>query len=102
MTYWKNLPNRFIDTYSAGFHRENFQHVGGFNPALQKNEDVDLSYRLANAGINWFSIVMPLYIITIGKLLGLFHFQDEESVWRMIVYRAHPGSYQGFFTRLNY
>ena len=42
----------FVDTYSAGFRKEVFLTVGGFDASFPhaNNEDVDLSYRLADKG----------------------------------------------------
>jgi len=81
-----------IDTYSAGFHRENFQHVGGFNPALQKNEDVDLSYRLATARNKLvFNRNAIVYHHHPENYWAYFISKMKKAYWRMIVYRAHPG-----------
>ncbi len=40
----------FVDTYSAGYRRDTFRQMGGFDPAIRFVEDQELSFRLAQAG----------------------------------------------------
>jgi cellulose synthase/poly-beta-1,6-N-acetylglucosamine synthase-like glycosyltransferase len=84
----------FIDTYSAGFRLAVLRELGGFDPAfpLADNEDVDLSYRLANAGcrlmFNRKAVVYHRHPSTWRAYLRL---KIKRGYWRMMVYRLHPG-----------
>ncbi len=82
----------FIDTYSAGFRRDVLVKMNGFNPALIKNEDVDLSYRLARAGkkllFNRKAIVFHHHP---ESWTAYFSAKVKKAYWRTVVYRLHPG-----------
>jgi len=82
----------FIDTYSAGFRCETLKQMGGFNVSLIKNEDVDLSYRLANAGktliFNRKALVSHHHP---ESWWAYFLAKTKKAYWRTIVYRLHPG-----------
>ncbi len=82
----------FIDTYSAGFRSDILRQMGGFDTALQKNEDVELSYRLASAGkkliFNRKAIVFHHHP---EGWFTYFTVKAKKAYWRTIVYRLHPG-----------
>lgn len=82
----------FIDTYSAGFQRDVLRQMGGFNCTLIKNEDVDLSYRLASAGetliFNRKAIVFHHHP---ESWSAYFFTKAQKAYWRTLVYRLHPG-----------
>ncbi|MBN1537137.1 MAG: glycosyltransferase [Anaerolineales bacterium] len=82
----------FIDTYSAGFRSGVLKEMGGFNTGLIKNEDVDLSYRLAKAGKKLlFNRQAIVYHRHPDSWLAYFLSKAKKGYWRTIVYRLHPG-----------
>lgn len=82
----------FIDTYSAGFRRQVLQEMGGFNASLIKNEDVDLSYRLASAGKKLlFNRKALVFHNHPESWWAYFSTKAKKAYWRTIVYRRHPG-----------
>lgn len=82
----------FIDTYSAGFRRNTLLEMGGFNPVLIKNEDVDLSYRLASAGKKLlFNRKAIVYHHHPESWWTYFSSKAKKAYWRTMVYRIHPG-----------
>ena len=83
----------FVDTYSAGFRKEIFLAVGGFDPSFPhaNNEDVDLSYRLAHKG--YLMVYNPKAIIYHQHPTGLLKYLKLKfwrGYWRMVVYRRYP------------
>jgi glycosyltransferase involved in cell wall biosynthesis len=81
-----------VDTHAAVFRTTALRQVGGFDPALAGNEDVDLSYRLAQAGhtlvFNRLAVVFHQHPATWSRYLRL---KVTRGYWRMLVYRYHPG-----------
>jgi cellulose synthase/poly-beta-1,6-N-acetylglucosamine synthase-like glycosyltransferase len=84
----------FIDSHAAAFRTEALREIGGFDPAFPQanNEDVDLSYRLAQTGsrmlFNRRAVVYHRHPATWIKYLRV---KIKRGYWRMMVYRLHPG-----------
>lgn len=84
----------FVDSHAAAFRAAALRQVGGFDPAFPQanNEDVDLSYRLAQAGhrlvFNRQASVYHRHPATWSSYLRL---KLSRGYWRMLVYRLHPG-----------
>ena len=83
----------FIDSHAAAFRTSVLRESGGFDPAFSQanNEDVDLSYRLAEKGLklvfNRQAVVYHRHPATWGAYLRL---KIKRGYWRMVVYRLHP------------
>jgi glycosyltransferase involved in cell wall biosynthesis len=83
----------FVDSYSAGFRQSAFQTVGSFDESFPKadNEDVDLSYKLANAGYKMVyapsAVVEHTHPSNVKKYLKV---KFGRGYWRTAVYRRHP------------
>jgi len=83
----------FIDSYAAAFRASVLRETGGFDSAFPQanNEDVDLSYRLAEGGLklvfNRRAVVYHRHPATWGAYLRL---KIKRGYWRMVVYRLHP------------
>ena len=81
-----------IATYSAAYKRDLFLAAGGFDERLAENEDVEFSYRLAEAGKRLVFVPGaqvahehdPTWIDYATTKMG-------RGYWRMIVYRHHLG-----------
>jgi glycosyltransferase involved in cell wall biosynthesis len=80
-----------IDTYAAAFRTCVLRQIGGFEPALPHNEDVELSYGLAGAGyklmFNRRAAVYHRHPVTWGAYIST---KIKRGFWRMVVYRFHP------------
>jgi len=83
----------FVDSYSAAFRKTAFFQVGGFDESFPKadNEDVDLSYKLANAGFKMVyrpeAVVEHTHPSTLKKYVKV---KFGRGYWRMAVYKSHP------------
>lgn len=83
-----------VDTYSAGFRRDIFLQMGGFDTSfpVANNEDTDLSYRMSKEGFKM--VFNPDAIV--------YHLKHPDSIkkyarlkfwrgyWRMVVYKKFP------------
>jgi cellulose synthase/poly-beta-1,6-N-acetylglucosamine synthase-like glycosyltransferase len=87
---------RYVDvvfSYSAGFRRELFIGIGGFDTSfpVADNEDTELSYRVAAAGhrivFNPRAIIYHRHPATLGQYLRKKH---SRAYWRMMVYKRFP------------
>ncbi|MCX7919057.1 MAG: sugar transferase [bacterium] len=83
----------FVDSYSAGFRREIFLSVGGFDPqfAVANNEDVELSYKLAQQ--NYKMVFQPTAIVYhqhAETFCSYLYLKLTRAYWRMLAYRRHP------------
>ena len=83
-----------VFSYSAGFRREVFRTIGGFdtNFPVADNEDTDLSYRVATAGyrikFNPAAIVYHQHPATLKQYLRK---KQSRAYWRVMVYKRFPG-----------
>lgn len=89
--------SRYVDvvfSYSAGFRRELFISIGGFDTTfpVADNEDTELSYRVATAGhkivFNPRAIIYHRHPATFKQYLRKKH---SRAYWRMMVYKRFPG-----------
>lgn len=84
----------FVDSYAAAFRSATLREAGGFDPAFPQanNEDVELSYRLAQRGhrlvFNRRAVVYHRHVATWPAYLRL---KARRGYWRMLVYRRYPG-----------
>jgi cellulose synthase/poly-beta-1,6-N-acetylglucosamine synthase-like glycosyltransferase len=83
-----------VDTYSAGFRRDIFLRMGGFDCSfpVANNEDTELSYRMSRLGFKM--VFNPDAIV--------YHLNHPDSIrryarlkfwrgyWRMVVYKRFP------------
>ncbi len=82
-----------VATYAAGFRRELFLRMGGFDESFPEanNEDTDFSYRLVAAGeLLVFApeaLVLHHHPATLRKYLRT---KFRRGYWRMIVYKRYP------------
>ncbi len=83
-----------VDTYSAGFRRDIFLELGGFDTSfpVANNEDTELSYRMSAQGYKM--VFSPQAIVchlrhsdTIIKYARL---KFWRGYWRMVVYKKFP------------
>jgi GT2 family glycosyltransferase len=81
----------FIDTYAAAFRIDVLKKSGGFDPAFIQNEDVDLSYRLAQTGYKLVFNRQAVVYHTHPSTWRTYFFQKiKRGYWRMLAYRQHP------------
>lgn len=81
-----------VATYSAGYQRELFLAVGGFDPTLIMNEDVDLAYRLNALGKRL--VFEPRATVEhrhSESWLAYTKTKIGRGYWRTLVYRRFPG-----------
>lgn len=83
----------FVDSYSAGFRKDIFFKIGGFNQNFPSadHEDVDLSYRLSKAGYKM--VFNPNAIVYHQHPKGLLRYLGMKfwrAFWRMSVYKKYP------------
>ncbi len=83
-----------VDTYSAGYRKDIFLQMGGFdvNFPVANNEDTELSYRMSKLGykmvFNPEAIVYHLnHPDTIKRYIRL---KFWRGYWRMVVYKKFP------------
>ena len=83
-----------VDTYSAGFRRDIFLKLGGFDTSfpVANNEDTELSYRMSKLGLKM--VFNPNAVV--------YHLNHPDSVkryarlkfwrgyWRVVVYKRFP------------
>lgn len=83
----------FIDTYSAGFRKETFLKMNGYNEdfPVACAEDVELSFRMANAGYKMIfvpdAIVYHLHPHTLRAYLKKKY---KFARWRMLAVKHNP------------
>lgn len=78
-------------SHAVAFRRGTFLDTGGFSPELIMNEDVDLSYRIAELGgkihFNPHAIVYHEHRDSVRAYCNT---KLGRGYWRMIVYHRHP------------
>lgn len=82
----------FIDTYSAAFRRERFFETNGYDTSFPVAcaEDIELSYRMSNAG--WKMKFAPeaiVYHTHPGTLRAYVAKKYKFAYWRVMVLRKH-------------
>jgi glycosyltransferase involved in cell wall biosynthesis len=88
----------FIDTYAAAYRRQVLLQEGGFDSAypFPANEDVDLSFRLANKGYRMVFVpeawVFHVHPETLGAYLKR---KMRVGYWRGLLYTKHPEKIAG-------
>ncbi len=84
----------FIGTYSAAYRRDPLLRSSGFDEKFPEasGEDPELSFRLSKAGhrmvFNPRAMVYHSHPDTLGKYLRQ---KFGRAVWRVLLYRKHPG-----------
>lgn len=82
----------FVDSYSAGFKRDVFLSVGGFDPqfAVANNEDVELSYKLAQKKYKMvFQPKAKVSHLHADTFYDYLYLKLTRAYWRMLAYRRH-------------
>jgi glycosyltransferase involved in cell wall biosynthesis len=84
-----------VDTYSAGFRKEIFQALGGFDTRFPEanNEDTEFSYRMAEQGhcMVFAPRAVVRHLSHPDSILRYFRLKFSRGFWRMMVYRMFPG-----------
>ncbi len=84
----------FIDTYSAGFRRDVFRKLGGFDTTFPEAsvEDQEFSFRMHSAGHRMIflqdAIVNHLHA---NGFMGYFKKKFRIGYWKVKVLKLHPG-----------
>lgn len=84
-----------VDTYSAGFRKDIFQQLGGFDTRFPEanNEDTEFSYRMAEAGHRM--VFAPKAVVRHlnhpDSVRRYFRLKFGRGYWRMMVYQLFPG-----------
>jgi glycosyltransferase involved in cell wall biosynthesis len=84
----------FIDTYSAGFLRDRFQEMNGYDTSFPVAcaEDIELSYRMSARG--WKMKFVPAAIVYHthpATLSGYLKKKYKFAFWRVLAVRKNPG-----------
>jgi glycosyltransferase involved in cell wall biosynthesis len=88
------LPNiDFVDTYSAGYLRERFLEMSGYDTSFPVAcaEDVELSYRMSAQG--WLMKFAPAAIVYHAHpatLVGYLKKKYKFAYWRVLAVRKNP------------
>jgi len=81
----------FIDTYSAAYRLDVFETAGGFDEALQVDEDQELSFRLAEAGARLvFAPEAVVYHRHVATPLAYMKRKFRIGYWKVLVAAMHP------------
>jgi GT2 family glycosyltransferase len=90
-----NLPTiDFIDTYSAGFIRDRFQEMNGYDTSFPVAcaEDIELSYRMSARG--WKMKFVPeaiVYHTHPSTFSSYLKKKYKFAFWRVLAVRKNPG-----------
>jgi GT2 family glycosyltransferase len=84
----------FIDTYSAGFRRDRFLEMKGYDTSFPVAcaEDIELSYRMSARG--WKMIFTPLAVVYHSHPDTLSRYLKKKykfAFWRVLAVRKNPG-----------
>ncbi|MFQ5859241.1 MAG: lysylphosphatidylglycerol synthase domain-containing protein [Anaerolineae bacterium] len=86
----------FISSATAAYRRNGFQKIGGFDTTMLGAEDVDLSFRLAEAGHKLvFAPDAIVYHTHPQSLWAYIRRKFKYARWRATVYGRHPGKVAG-------
>lgn len=83
-----------IDTYSAGYRKDIFLQMGGFDTSfpVANNEDTELSYRMSK--LNYKMVFNPEAIVHHlnhpNSLKRYMRLKFWRGYWRMVVYKKFP------------
>lgn len=81
----------FVDTYSAGYRREVFETVGGFDEDLRMDQDQELSFRISEAGYRLvFVPKAQVYHIHDERIQEYFRRKFWIGYWKVRVVHRHP------------
>ena len=82
----------FISSATAAYRREVFREIGGFDTTMLGAEDVDLSFRLAEAGHKLvFAPDAIVYHTHPESLWAYVRRKFKYAFWRAALYGRHPG-----------
>jgi GT2 family glycosyltransferase len=82
----------FVDTYAACFRRSDLQRIGGFDGRLRQCVDQELSFRMAEAGLEMrFVEAARTYHLHADTLRGYLRKKYGIAWWKVAVLRRHPG-----------
>jgi glycosyltransferase involved in cell wall biosynthesis len=90
-----NLPSiDFIDTYSAGFRRDRFLEMNGYDTSFPVAcaEDIELSYRMSARG--WLMKFVPAAIVYHTHPDAVWKYLKKKykfAFWRVLAVRKNPG-----------
>lgn len=86
----------FISSATAAYRRDAFQEIGGFDTTMLGAEDVDLSFRLAEADYKLvFASDAVVYHTHPESLWAYVRRKFKYAFWRAAVYGRHPGKVAG-------
>ena len=81
----------FFATHSAAIRRDVLAQVGGFRTDLRGNEDVELAFRLSQAGLRLaFAPRAVVYHEHASTLQDYLLTKISRGYWRAVTYAAHP------------
>jgi glycosyltransferase involved in cell wall biosynthesis len=81
----------FIDTYAACYRRADLVRLGGFDPRFRVCEDQELSFRLAEAGLNMrFVPDARTHHQHVDTLRAYLRKKFGIAQWKAAVLRKHP------------
>jgi len=83
-----------VDTYSAGYRKEIFLQMGGFDPyfPVANNEDTELSYRMSKLGYKMvFNPNAVVYHLNHPNTIRRYsRLKFWRGYWRTVVYKRFP------------
>ena len=88
----------FVDTYAAAYRRAVVLQAGGFDPAfpIPSAEDIDLSFRLAQAGHRLVFVPEAWVWHSHPNRLGAYlRRKARYGFWRALLYLRHPEKIRG-------
>jgi len=88
----------FLGSFNVAYQREAFEAVGGFDEAFREAsaEDNDLAYRLLDAGrVLRFTPDAVVNHYHPNALWPYLRNQARHGLWRVKLYRKHPGRVRG-------
>ena len=83
-----------VDTVYLGvFRRDALDKVGGYDPAMSRNEDYELNWRLRQGGqVVWFDPELEVVYRPRGSLGALARQYLDNGRWKREMLRRHPKS----------